>query len=47
VISQKANNRSIAIRGVQAEIPKAQKGIVKEIIGAPANTGGAKFLGFE
>jgi hypothetical protein len=33
VIQQKANNRAIATRGVQAEIPKAQRGVVREIIG--------------
>jgi hypothetical protein len=36
VIAQKANNRAIAIRGMQAEIPKAQRGIVGEIIGKDA-----------
>lgn len=33
VIKQKANNRAIATRGVQAEIPKGQRGVVKDIIG--------------
>jgi hypothetical protein len=33
VIKQKASNRAIATRGVQAEIPKAQRSVVKDIIG--------------
>ena len=31
VQKQKGNNRAIAIRGVQAEVPKAQRGILREI----------------
>lgn len=33
VIAQKAKNRAIATRGVQAEIPKGQRGVVNDIIG--------------
>ena len=33
VISQKKNNREIAMRGVQAEVPKGQRGVINEIIG--------------
>lgn len=33
VIKQKNNNRAIAIRGIQAEVPKAQRGVLKEIQG--------------
>jgi len=33
VIKQKANNRAIAIRGVQAEVPKGQRGVLDEIQG--------------
>ena len=38
VEKQKAGNRAIATRGVQAEIPKAQRGVVKEIIGGGGNS---------
>lgn len=47
VKKQKANNRAIAIRGVQAEVPKASQGVIGEIRGSPAKPGAAKFLGFE
>lgn len=33
VIRQKSNNRALAIRGIQAEVPKAQRGVLKEIQG--------------
>jgi len=34
VIKQKANNRAIATRGVQAEVPKGQRGVINEIAGS-------------
>lgn len=34
VIKQKAENRQIATRGIQAEIPKNQKGLISEVIGS-------------
>lgn len=34
VIKQKANNRAIATRGVQAEVPKTQRGVINEIAGS-------------
>ena len=36
VIKQKANNRAIATRGVQAEVPKGQRGVINEIAGSKA-----------
>lgn len=33
VIAQKKTNREIAMRGVQAEVPKGQRGVINEIIG--------------
>lgn len=33
VIKQKADNRALAIRGVQAEVPKASRGVLSEIQG--------------
>lgn len=33
VIKQKQNNREIAIRGMKAEVPKAQQGLFNEVIG--------------
>lgn len=46
VKKQKANNRAIAIRGVQAEIPKQQReGMVNEITGSKPT--GFKYLGTE
>lgn len=35
--AQKANARAIATRGIQAEIPKGQRNVVKEIIGGSAS----------
>lgn len=40
VVKQKANSRAIAIRGMQAEIPSASKGLIKEVINGPAKAGG-------
>ncbi len=37
VIQQKRSNRAIATRGMQAEIPKAQRGVVDEVIGKSAS----------
>lgn len=37
--AQKATNRAIAVRGMQAEIPKAQRGLVNDVING--GTGGA------
>ncbi len=37
VIAQKAGNRAIATRGIQAEVPKAQRGIIKTIINGDAS----------
>jgi len=45
VIAQKAANRRLAIRGVQAEVPKAQRGVLSEIqdtSGATINFGDLK-----
>jgi hypothetical protein len=36
VIAQKASNRAIATRGIQAEVPKAQRGVIKSIINGDA-----------
>lgn len=42
VIAQKARNRSIAVRGMQAEIPAAHRHLVGEVIdGVPSNGGKA------
>lgn len=38
VKAQKENNRQIAIRGVQAEVPKASRGVLKEIQGGAAGS---------
>jgi len=40
VIKQKANARAIAIRGMQAAIPPASKGLIKEVIDGPAKSSG-------
>ncbi len=37
---QKASNRAIAIRGVQAEVPKASRGVIDEIRGGEKSTAG-------
>ena len=47
VIAQKANNRAIAIRGMQAEIPKAHSGLVKQVINGPDKTAGYEDAGKE
>ncbi len=49
VKAQKASNRAIAVRGMQAEIPKAQRGLVSEVIngaGAATPAGGPKTVNF-
>lgn len=40
VKKQKENARAIAIRGMQAEIPAASKGLVSEVINGPSTTSG-------
>lgn len=51
VKAQKASNRAIAVRGMQAEIPKAQRGLVSDVIGgaaasSPAPAGSPKTVNF-